>query len=114
MFVLQKDARQMICIVSNKQTFPPPTLPVESVPLADSGLLMMMIRYDVKTCQFGVIGSSLTHNSIQREKRRQQRMMEMMGKAIDDVILHIGFQRIPHWCTPNIAVQLVLGHWFGT
>lgn len=70
MFVLQKDARQMICIVSNKQTFPPPTLPVESVPLADSGLLMMMIRYDVKTCQFGVIGSSLTHNSIQRGKEK--------------------------------------------
>jgi hypothetical protein len=51
MFVLQKDARQMMCIVSNKQTFPPPTLPVESVPLADSRLLTMMIRYDVKTCQ---------------------------------------------------------------
>jgi hypothetical protein len=43
---------------------------VESVPLADSWLMMMMIGYDVKTCQFGVIGSSLAHNSIQREKEK--------------------------------------------
>jgi hypothetical protein len=44
-------------------------LPVESVPLPDSWL-MMMIGYDVKTCQFGVIGSSLAHISIQWGKEK--------------------------------------------
>jgi hypothetical protein len=43
---------------------------VESAPLPDSQLLMRMIGYDVKTCQFSVIGSSLAHISIQWEKEK--------------------------------------------
>ncbi len=43
---------------------------MESVPLADSRLLLMMIGYDVKTCQFGVIGSSLARISTQWEKEK--------------------------------------------